>query len=57
VVGSTMGTRSELAAVIRLVETTGIRPVVDRVLPLSDAATGLAAMAEGDLFGKIVLEP
>ena len=57
VVGSTMGTRSELAAVLRLVETTGIRPVIDRVLPLADAATGLAALADGDVFGKIVLEP
>jgi NADPH:quinone reductase-like Zn-dependent oxidoreductase len=57
VVGSTMGTRAELAAVLRLVSTTGIRPVVDRVLPLREAATGLAAMAAGDVFGKIVLEP
>lgn len=57
VVGSTMGTRAELAAVLRLVEVAGLRPVIDRVLPLADAAVGLGAMAEGDLFGKIVLEP
>ncbi|HEU5483866.1 MAG TPA: zinc-binding dehydrogenase [Microlunatus sp.] len=57
VIGSTMGTRAELGAVLRLVETTGIRPTIDRTLPLADAAGGFAAMVEGDLFGKIVLEP
>jgi len=39
------------------VANTGIRPIIDRVLPLAEAADGLAAMASGDLFGKIVLEP
>jgi len=43
--------------VLHLVANTGIRPIIDRVLPLADAADGLAAMASGDLFGKIVLEP
>ena len=42
---------------LRLVENTGLRPVIDRVIPLSEAASGLAAMTAGDLFGKIVLEP
>jgi hypothetical protein len=27
------------------------------VLPLSEAREGLAAMAEGDVFGKIVFSP
>jgi NADPH:quinone reductase-like Zn-dependent oxidoreductase len=57
VIGSTMGTRSELASVLRLVENTGLRPMIDRVLPLSRVADGLAAMVAGDLFGKIILEP
>jgi len=57
VVGSTMGTRDELVALTRMLATTGIRPLVDRVLPLSRAAEGFAAMLEGDLFGKIVFEP
>lgn len=57
VIGSTMGTRAELESVLHLVENTGLRPIVDRVLPLADAREGLAAMASGDLFGKIVLEP
>jgi NADPH:quinone reductase-like Zn-dependent oxidoreductase len=57
VVGSTMGTRDELVALVKMLATTGIRPLVDRVLPLSDAAEGFAAMIEGELFGKIVFEP
>ena len=57
VVGSTMGTRDELARLARLLETTGIRPEIDRVLPLTEAADGFAAMASGDLFGKIVFTP
>jgi NADPH:quinone reductase-like Zn-dependent oxidoreductase len=57
VVGSTMGTRDELAQLARLLETTGIRPEIDRVLPLREAADGFAAMASGDVFGKIVFTP
>ena len=55
VIGSTMGTRAELEAVLHLLANTGLRPIIDRVIPLADAAEGMAAMAAGDLFGKIVL--
>ena len=54
VVGSTMGTRDELARLIRLCDTTGVRPVIDRVLPLEQAREGFAAMIDGELFGKVV---
>jgi NADPH:quinone reductase-like Zn-dependent oxidoreductase len=54
VVGSTMGTRSELASLVNLLDVSGVRPVIDRVLPMSDARAGFAAMAEGEQFGKIV---
>jgi NADPH:quinone reductase-like Zn-dependent oxidoreductase len=57
VVGSTMGTREELARLARLCESSGIRPEIDRVLPLSEARAGFAAMANGDVFGKIVFTP
>jgi NADPH:quinone reductase-like Zn-dependent oxidoreductase len=57
IVGSTMGTRQELAQLARLCETTGIRPEIDRVLPLADARDGFAALAAGDVFGKIVFTP
>ncbi|TNM47191.1 zinc-binding dehydrogenase [Nocardioides albidus] len=54
VIGSTMGTRGELAALVNLLDSTGLRPVVDRVLPMTEAREGFAAMASGDVFGKVV---
>lgn len=54
VVGSTMGTRSELAGLVTLLDASGQAPVIDRVLPMEQAAEGFAAMAAGDVFGKIV---
>jgi NADPH:quinone reductase-like Zn-dependent oxidoreductase len=57
VVGSTMGTRGELTDLVEFLRTTGLRPRIDRVLELSDAGDGLAAMAAGELVGKIVLRP
>ena len=54
VVGSTMGTRVELAGLLNLLDATGARPLVDRTLPMEQAKDGFASMADGDLFGKIV---
>jgi NADPH:quinone reductase-like Zn-dependent oxidoreductase len=54
VVGSTMGTRDELASLVQLLDATGTRPLIDRTLPMEQAPEGFAAMAEGDVFGKIV---
>jgi NADPH:quinone reductase-like Zn-dependent oxidoreductase len=55
VIGSTMGTRDELDRLARLCDVTGVRPVIDTVLPLSEARAGLEQLAAGDVFGKIVL--
>jgi NADPH:quinone reductase-like Zn-dependent oxidoreductase len=55
IVGSTMGTREELERLVRMLAETGVRPVVDSVLPLEEAAEGLRRLATGDVFGKIVL--
>ena len=52
-----MGTRDELERLARLCEMTGVRPQIDRVLPLVEAHEGFAAMAAGDVFGKIVFQP
>lgn len=56
VVGSTMGTRAELAELVAFLVGTGLRPRIDRAIPLESAADGLSAMAAGDHIGKIVLE-
>jgi NADPH:quinone reductase-like Zn-dependent oxidoreductase len=54
VVGSTMGSRGQLGRLLRFCEQTGVRPRIDRTLPLSQAADGFASMIAGDLFGKVV---
>jgi len=54
VIGSTMGTRDELARLMTFCTQTGVRPVIDRTLPLAQAREGFAAMIEGDLVGKVV---
>jgi len=57
VVGSTMGTRDQLGRLLRFLEQTGTRPLIDRVLPLANAAEGFAALIEGTQTGKIVFTP
>ncbi|MEJ7796068.1 MAG: zinc-binding dehydrogenase [Nocardioides sp.] len=54
VVGSTMGTRDELASLVTMLDATGTKPLIDRTLPMDQARDGFAAMADGDVFGKIV---
>lgn len=54
VVGSTMGTRDELERLAVFLEQTGVRPKIDRIIPLDQAKDGFAAMIAGDLFGKVV---
>ena len=54
VVGSTMGTRDDLARLAQFCVTAGVRPLVDEVVPLREATRGFAKMASGDLFGKVV---
>ena len=57
VLGSTMGTLEELRALLALCEATGLRPLVDEVVPLADARRAFERLASGDLFGKLVLTP
>ena len=54
VVGSTMGTRDELASLVTMLDATGTKPLIDREVALTDAREGFEAMAGGDVFGKIV---
>ena len=57
VVGSTMGTRAELVDLLRLLQVSGVRPVVADVLPLTAAREALGRLAAGEVFGKLVLRP
>lgn len=57
VVGSTMGSRDQLARLVTFCEQTGVRPLIDRTLPMNEAKEGFEAMIKGELFGKVVFTP
>ena len=44
----------ESGGYMNLLDATGTRPLIDQTMPMEDARDGFAAMAEGDVFGKIV---
>jgi D-arabinose 1-dehydrogenase-like Zn-dependent alcohol dehydrogenase len=50
-----MGTRDELAALLRMCAEQAIRPLVDSTFALRDARAAFERLASGDTFGKIVL--
>ncbi len=56
ILGSTMGPKGSLFAILEHVKAGKLRPVVDRVLPLWQAAEAHRALEARDAFGKIVLE-
>ncbi|MBI4354930.1 MAG: zinc-binding dehydrogenase [Candidatus Omnitrophica bacterium] len=55
IAGCYMGSVRELRAVLRLIETGAVKPVVDRVFPLRQAAAAQRMMASRNHFGKLVL--
>lgn len=54
VVGSTMGTRDELADLLAFLDISGVRPQIGAELAMTDAEQGFEAMLDGDTAGKIV---
>lgn len=55
ILGSTMGSKGELAEVMRFCAEGRLQPVLDRVLPLERAAEAHAVVADREQFGKVVL--
>ncbi len=55
VLGTTMGSARDFAALLRLVETGAWRPVIDSVRPLEEAAAAHERLLSGEHFGKLVL--
>jgi len=53
--GSYMGTKSELHSVMRLVASGRFKPVVDRIFPLAACAQAHAYLESSAQFGKVVL--
>jgi NADPH:quinone reductase-like Zn-dependent oxidoreductase len=56
VIGSMLGTRGELVDILKLVGEGKLKPVIDRTLPLSEAAQAHELLMDRNQFGKIVLE-
>jgi NADPH:quinone reductase-like Zn-dependent oxidoreductase len=57
ILGSTAATRGELVAMLRMMQATGVRPVIDRTLPLTEVHKGFQLMLDGQLTGKLVIHP
>jgi NADPH:quinone reductase-like Zn-dependent oxidoreductase len=57
ILGSTMGSRGELHRIVQLVGEGKLRPVVDRVLPLSEVREAHRVLEDREQFGKVVLRP
>lgn len=57
ILGSTMGSKADLLAVLGHIAAGRLEPIVDRVLPLARAADGHRVLEERRVFGKVVLEP
>jgi NADPH:quinone reductase-like Zn-dependent oxidoreductase len=56
IVGSTMGTRDELAALLALCVAREARPVIDSVYPFAAVERAFHRLASGEVFGKVVLD-
>jgi len=57
IIGSTMGSRGTLPRILELVAQGAFRPVIDRVMPMTEVAQAHRLLAEREPFGKIILRP
>ena len=55
IIGSTMGTRSELAGLLSFCGQAGIHPQIGAELPMTEAAQAFQRMMDGETGGKVVL--
>jgi NADPH:quinone reductase-like Zn-dependent oxidoreductase len=56
ILGSTMGTRAELAALLSLCVTRGVRPLIDSEYDFSEVRKAFERLESGDVFGKLVVD-
>jgi len=54
--GSTLGSRREYAAIVALAHEGRFWPVVDSVVPLDEGPAALARLQRGEQMGKLVIE-
>lgn len=55
ILGSTLGNAAEYAAVVRVLASGALRPLVDRTYPLAEARTAFERLARGEQLGKVVV--
>lgn len=56
ILGSTLGNRREYAEIVRLAGEGKLWPVIDRVVPLSEAVAAYERLQSGEQAGKLVIE-
>ena len=56
ILGSTMGTRDELVALLDLCAAEKIRPVIDSTYGFTAVADAFARLASGEIFGKVAVD-
>ena len=55
ILGSTLGNATDYEAVVRVLSSGALRPLVDRVYPLAEARTAFERLARGEQLGKVVV--
>jgi zinc-binding alcohol dehydrogenase/oxidoreductase len=53
IIGSSMGSHEEFMEMLQFIELHEIRPVIDRVYPLSDIGLAFEQMEQGEQYGNI----
>ena len=56
-IGSTMGSHQDFQEVIKLIWSGKLKPIIDRVMPLSQGKVAYGIMERGEMYGKLVLVP
>ncbi len=54
--GSTLGSREEFRQLLGFMQVSKVRPIIDQIFPLKEAAAAQRRLEEGKQFGKVVLE-
>jgi len=57
IIGSTMGSHQDFREVMSLIFAGQLKPVIDRVMPLSEGRAAHELLERGEQFGKVVLTP
>ena len=57
VIGSNSFYDDDLAALMNMIGAGSLKPTIDKVLPLGEAAQGLRMIRDREVMGKIVVTP